>query len=105
MASSLETGRAKVARCTGSRAAARISSTAAPQARRSRGDIGASLRYADRMLVRPMLAALLVAATLSSACRPSAGTSAAPTPDPRAVVAEVDGAPITAEELDRQAAG
>jgi protein-disulfide isomerase len=60
------------------------------------------------MISRP-LAVLLLFASVSAGCRPSAGTAAAGTSgaasDPRAVVAEVDGVPITAEELDRHAAG
>jgi protein-disulfide isomerase len=55
-----------------------------------------------------MPAALLLVATVSPACGPSATPTASPGPsvagDPKAVVAEVDGVPITAEELDRHAA-
>lgn len=65
------------------------------------------------MFVRSIPAALLLLAAVSSGCGPSAGPGArTATPaksgaaaDPRAVVAEVDGVPITAEELDRHAAG
>ena len=62
------------------------------------------------MIARPTSAALLLLAALSPGCSPSAGPGVgtgtpAPTADPRAVVAEVDGVPITAEELDRHAAG
>src|SRR5688572_17783006 len=106
MASSLETGRAAVARCSGSRAAARSSSTAAPPAQRSRRDMEASLRYAGRMVPQSTAAVLLLAA-LSAGCGPSARTAPARSgaaSDPRAVVAEVDGVAITAEELDRHAA-
>jgi protein-disulfide isomerase len=54
-----------------------------------------------------MSAALLVLAVILPACRPSAARTAAAraTGDPKAVVAEIDGVPITAEELDRHAAG
>jgi protein-disulfide isomerase len=57
------------------------------------------------MIVRSMRAALLLLAAVSPGCGPSAGPGAGTaTPGPRAVVAEVDGVPITADELDRHAA-
>ena len=53
-----------------------------------------------------MPAGLLLLAAFSAGCRPSpAARASAAASDPRAVVAEVDGVPITAEELDRHAAG
>jgi protein-disulfide isomerase len=62
------------------------------------------------MLARSIPAALLLLAAVSPGCRPSAGPGTrtdtpANTASPRAVVAEVDGVPITAEELDKHAAG
>ena len=65
------------------------------------------------MLARSIPAALFLLAAVSPACGPSAGPGArTATPgtsgaaaDPRAVVAEVDGVPITGEELDQHAAG
>ena len=65
------------------------------------------------MTVRFLSVVLVLAAALSVGCRPSsspapaAGSNAAAKTaagDPHAVVAEVDGQPITAEELDRHAA-
>jgi protein-disulfide isomerase len=70
--------------------------------------MGASLRYADRMIVRPLSAAALLLALASAGCKPSADPATAKpvaAAGPQAVVAEVDGQPITAEELDRHAAG
>ncbi len=51
-----------------------------------------------------MSAALVLLAAVSTGCRPSDGPKPASAAPP-AVVAEVNGAPITAEELDRYAAG
>ena len=58
------------------------------------------------MTVRSIPAALLLLAAVSPGCGPSPAPGArTATPGPSAVVAEVDGVPITAEELDRHAAG
>jgi protein-disulfide isomerase len=61
------------------------------------------------MPARSIRAALCLLAVVSAGCRPSGGTaspgSSGAAAGPRAVVAEVDGVPITAEELDRHAAG
>lgn len=63
------------------------------------------------MIARPLSALLLLAAVaVPPACKPSADAGKAVPPaaanaDPRAVVAEVDGQPITYEELDRHASG
>jgi protein-disulfide isomerase len=59
------------------------------------------------MIARPLSILLVVAVAGAAACRPSAGTGAAlPAAGaaPHTTVAEVDGKPITAEELDRHAA-
>lgn len=59
------------------------------------------------MIARPPFVLLLLAAVAAAACKPSAQTSAAPpaaSPAPGTTVAEVDGKPISAEELDRHAA-
>ena len=60
------------------------------------------------MIVRPLAALLIAALAASAACKPAAtpGTARpAPEADPKEVVAEVDGKPITLEELDRHASG
>lgn len=60
------------------------------------------------MIARPLSAVLLLVAMAVPACKPSADAGKpgpAATADPLTVVAEVDGKPITYEELDRHAAG
>lgn len=52
-----------------------------------------------------MPAALVLAAAAVAGCRPSPNPPARATNDPKAVAAEVDGQPITYEELDKRAAG